>query len=78
MLTATPAPLLDETVVTPGVVGFLVWFAVALITVLLIFDMVRRIRRTRYRAEFRERIAREEADAGPQPDAAPAVDPDAR
>ena len=48
--------------VSPGVVGFLVWFAIAVITVLLILDMTRRIRRTRYRGELRERLEREQAD----------------
>nr|WP_244857991.1 hypothetical protein [Agromyces archimandritae] len=46
---------------TPGVVGFIVTFLIAIVVVLLIIDMVRRIRRTNYRAEVRERLAAEAA-----------------
>jgi len=60
--TPTPAPL-DEDTVTPGWIGFVVIFALATFTVLLIIDMTRRIRRVRYREEIREKIANEEADA---------------
>ena len=59
--TPTPAPL-DEDTVTPGWIGFVVIFALAILTVLLIIDMTRRIRRVRYREEIREKIANEEAD----------------
>ncbi len=51
----------DPNLVTPGVVGFVITFAIAAITVLLIIDMVRRIRRVRYRAEVQEQIAAEVA-----------------
>lgn len=51
----------DPNLVTPGVVGFIVTFAVAIITVLLIVDMVRRIRRVRYRSQVQEEIAAEVA-----------------
>jgi TRAP-type C4-dicarboxylate transport system permease small subunit len=57
--TPTPAPL-DEDSVTPGWVGFVFIFAVALITVFLIIDMTRRVRRVRYREEVREKLAAEE------------------
>ncbi len=60
----------DPNLVTPGVVGFIVTFGIALITVLLVIDMVRRIRRVRYRAAVQDEIAAE-ADAGKPP-----VDPD--
>ena len=36
----------DPNLVTPGVVGFIITFAIALLTVLLIVDMVRRIQRS--------------------------------
>jgi hypothetical protein len=52
----------DPNLVTPGVIGFIVTFAVAAITVLLVIDMVRRIRRVRYRAELQEEIAAEVAE----------------
>ena len=54
---ATP----DPDTVTPGVVGFIAIFLVAVATVLLAFDMVRRIRRTTYRAEIQKRLADEVA-----------------
>lgn len=60
--TPTPTPLLDETMVTPGPIGFLAWALVALATVVLVLDMTRRIRRTRYRGELRERLAAEQAE----------------
>jgi len=62
---ATPSPSptpLDEDTVTPGWVGFVFIFGLALITVFLIIDMTRRVRRVRYREEVREKIAAEEAD----------------
>ena len=42
---------LDPNLVTPGVVGFFATFFVAGMTILLVFDLVRRIRRSRYREE---------------------------
>lgn len=59
--TPTPAPL-DEDTVTPGWVGFVFIFGLALITVFLIIDMTRRVRRVRYREEIREKIAAEESE----------------
>ena len=57
--TPSPAPL-DEDTVTPGWVGFVVIFALALVTVFLIIDMTRRVRRVRYREEVREKLAAED------------------
>lgn len=51
----------DENLITPGVIGFIVTFLVAAATVLLLVDMVRRIRRVRYRAEVREKLEAEAA-----------------
>jgi len=45
----------DPVLVTPGVVGFFATFLMAAGAVFLIFDMVRRVRRVRYRAEISER-----------------------
>jgi len=56
----TPTPVPDDNYNSPGTIGFLVTFMVTAIAVLLIFDMVRRVRRTRYRAEIREKLALEE------------------
>lgn len=86
--TPTPTPEFDETVITPGPQGFLAIALVTIAVVLLIIDMVRRIRRVRYRAEVREEIALEQeaalrdeelgegspADGGSDPDR---TDPDA-
>ena len=62
-LAATPNPSPTSTVpdvdVTPGVAGFIAIAVVAIVTILLVIDMTRRIRRTRYRAEIRERLEAE-------------------
>jgi uncharacterized membrane protein YcjF (UPF0283 family) len=63
--TPTPPPDFDLNSVTPGWVGFAVTAIVVLATIALIFDMVRRIRRIRYRAEIREKLA-EEGSSGEQ------------
>ncbi|MFB2581585.1 hypothetical protein ACEXQD_10050 [Herbiconiux sp. P15] len=59
----------DPDTVTPGVVGFIATFFVAGVTVLLVIDMVRRVRRVNYRAQVREQLeaevaARDAAGAG--------------
>ena len=67
--TPVPDPNFDTNTVTPTWVGFLVTFLVAVATVLLIMDMVRRVRRVRYREEIREKLAAErEAAAGRDPE----------
>ena len=58
----------DPNLVTPGVVGFIITAAIAIITVLLVLDMVRRIRRVRYRAAVQEEIAAEVAGTDNQPE----------
>ena len=60
--TTTPTPVADDTYNSPGTIGFLVTFGVAIVAVLLIFDMSRRIRVSRYRSEIREKLAQEELD----------------
>lgn len=61
---ATPAPKVpDADSVTPGVWGFVITFMVAAVTVLLIIDMTRRIRRTRYRAEIAQKLDAEQLEA---------------
>lgn len=57
--TPAPTPVIDETLVTPGVVGFGATLLVALATIALAIDMVRRIRRVRYREQVRAEIAAE-------------------
>lgn len=51
-----PAIEVDPNSVTPGVVGFVVTFAVMIAVVLLVLDMVRRVRRVRYRSEIAEKL----------------------
>ncbi|KQO84153.1 MULTISPECIES: hypothetical protein [unclassified Frigoribacterium] len=67
-----PASTVPDVDVTPGVWGFVAIAFVAVATVLIIVDMTRRVRRTRYRGEVRERIEAERADeAGSATDAPP-------
>ena len=65
LASATPEPAEriqtpPEELVTPGTVGFLVTFAVAVALVLLVRDMVRRNRRLALRAERRDARLRED------------------
>jgi hypothetical protein len=57
-LLATPTPTTDpaNTFYSPGTLGFLFVFGMSLAAILLIFDMVRRVRRVRYRAEINEKL----------------------
>jgi hypothetical protein len=48
---------------SPGLVGFLATFGVASLATLLFFDMNRRIRKSKYRSEIRQRLAEEDLDA---------------
>lgn len=69
---ATPPPDFDPDSVTPTWVGFAITFLVAVAAVLLIMDMVRRVRRVRYRGEIREQLeAGQDADAEPAGGATP-------
>ncbi len=54
---------INPDLVTPGVVGFIATFFVGVVTVLLVWDMVRRIRRQRYRAEIEAKLDAEQAAA---------------
>ncbi|MET4704875.1 hypothetical protein [Frigoribacterium sp. UYMn621] len=66
--TPTPQPNFDENSVTPTWVGFAATFLVAAAVVLLCIDMVRRVRRVRYRGEIREQLeAERDAAASEQP-----------
>ena len=71
----TPSPSssdFDPDLVTPGWVGFVVTALVVVVTIGLIADMVRRMRRLRYRAEAQEKIAAEQAGAAPSAPEPPA------
>ncbi|NKX53252.1 hypothetical protein [Arthrobacter mobilis] len=50
----TLRPGLDPTQVTPGPWGFFITFALAVVLILLIRDMTKRIRRVRYRQQLSE------------------------
>ena len=66
--TPTPQPNFNENSVTPTWVGFAATFGVAAIVVLLCIDMVRRVRRVRYRGEIREQLeAERDAEATDTP-----------
>ena len=76
--TQMPTPVADETYNSPGTIGFIITFAVAVGAVFLFFDMNRRIRRTKYREEIREKLSREDLSssggdkpARPEPPAKP-------
>jgi hypothetical protein len=63
VLLATEAPsdvVIDDTWYSPGVVGFLATFGVAAAAIFIIFDMTRRVRRVRYRAEIVQKLDIEE------------------
>lgn len=59
-----PAIEVDPNSVTPGVVGFLATLFVAVGVLLIITDMVRRVRRVRYRSEINEKLDAEAASGG--------------
>ncbi|WP_369046900.1 hypothetical protein [Sinomonas sp. P10A9] len=68
----TLRPGLSEDMITPGTWGFIATAFVVVLTIFLIVDMVRRLRRLRYKAQVEEAsaatAARGEADmqAGPE------------
>jgi hypothetical protein len=63
----TPVPVppsnVPDDLVTPGVWGFVITFAVVIAVVLLIIDMVRRLRRLNYRAAVQEQLELEKLEA---------------
>ncbi len=61
-----------KTYYSPGTIGFIMTFVVAGLSVLLIFDMVRRVRRVRYRAEIQAKLEAEQAAAEKKPAKKPA------
>ena len=71
--TPTPSPTseeLDPLTVSPGLIGFLATFAVAVATVLLVLDMTRRVRRLRFR-EDQQRLREEQAAAAEREESPP-------
>lgn len=70
--TPTPTPTVDPDLVTPGIPGFITIVLLAVVVGLLAWDMLRRVRRSRYREEARLALDAEEAAAGePQKGDAP-------
>ena len=67
ILAASPSPLPStdpaNTFYSPGTIGFIATFGMALGATLLIFDLVRRVRRVRYRAEIQEKLDAETASS---------------
>lgn len=62
--TPTPTPTqVDPELVTPGVWGFVITALVALAVVFLVWDMMRRIRRGRVRADIQDELDAEEQAA---------------
>ena len=59
--TPTPTPTVDpaETWYSPGTIGFIMTFFITVGAIGLIFDMVRRIRKVRYREEVIQEISEE-------------------
>lgn len=62
----SPSPTTDpaNTFYSPGTIGFIATFGMALGATLLIFDLVRRVRRVRYRAEIQAKLDAEAAGSG--------------
>lgn len=70
----SPSPGFDENAVTPGPWGFAVMAAIGIVVILLILDMVRRLRRVNYRAEIRQKLAAEQAEQAAGTPASPSGD----
>jgi len=49
---------------SPGIIGFTVVFLMMLAATFLILDMVKRVRRVRYRSEIQEKLASEASAKG--------------
>jgi len=74
-VTGTPTPVVDPALVTPGPSGFVAIAFVAVAAMLLVWDMMRRIRRARIRSEVDEMLdAEEEAARHGESPIAPAGD----
>lgn len=63
LLTPLPTPAVDPVLVTPGPWGFVAIAFVAIAVILLVWDMLRRIRRGRYRSEVAEELDAEQQAA---------------
>jgi uncharacterized membrane protein len=79
LLAATPSPSAttdpSQYYSSPGTIGFVMTFFITVGAIALIFDMVRRIRRVRYRGEIAEKLI---AEAEAKSEAKPAGKPEAK
>lgn len=66
--TPIPVPTVDPELVTPGPWGFLVIVLLAVAVIVLVWDMMRRIRRGRVRADIQEELDAELGSAQDVPD----------
>jgi flagellar biosynthesis/type III secretory pathway M-ring protein FliF/YscJ len=62
-VTPSPEQTVDPDLVTPGPWGFVTILVLVVAVFLLVFDMLRRVRRARYREEANEVLDAEEAAA---------------
>lgn len=62
-VTPSPEQMVDPDLVTPGPWGFVTILVLVVAVFLLVFDMLRRVRRARYREEANEVLDAEEAAA---------------
>lgn len=62
--TPSPSSTVDPTLVTPGPWGFAAILFIAVAVILLVIDMLRRIRRARYREEIGRELDAEAGAAG--------------
>lgn len=75
--TSTPGEvIIDDTWYSPGVVGFLATFGLAAVSLFIIWDLVRRIRRVRYRAEISELLDKEQLGDQPIGNSEPPTTPE--
>ena len=58
----TPQSTVDPELVTPGPWGFAAIALIAFAVIMLVWDMLRRVRRGRYRAEVREDLDAQELE----------------
>lgn len=64
----TPPPYEDPDAVTPGAWGFAIFAFVAILVIVLAFDLVRRIRRVRYREEISRKLDGEQGERSDDPE----------
>lgn len=72
--TPTPVQTVDPELVTPGPWGFAVIALLAVVVMVLVWDMLRRIRRGRVRADIADELAAEKAQQDEEPGDAAAPD----